>query len=259
MDVQRGKLVRKGRNGARHRVLRRRYIAALYDPFDVRRSRRRRSRLGRVPADTIAKVDPRRLRVTKQIKVGHKPWDVAYGFGSVWSSDSGAGTVSRINPRTLKVVKRIQTAATLTSIRAGAGAIWVGSQYGDDVYRINPATNAVAVIHVGRGGEVCVDPHDDGVWVSDNNARSVTRLDATTGVIVATTKVGTSPSDGVRGPDGLKWIRNDGEGTFWRIDAATNAVVDTISVGPHQFVVRSAFGDIWVGEFQGHRIWRIHP
>src|SRR5206468_2865312 len=75
------------------------------------------------------------------------------------------------------------------------------------------------------------------------------------GVIVATTKVGTSPSDGVRGPDGLKWIRNDGEGSFWRIDPATNAVVDTISVGPHQFVVRSAFGDIWVGEFQGHRIW----
>ena len=61
-------------------------------------------------------------------------------------------------------MKRIQTAATLTCIRAGAGAIWVGSQYGDDVYRINPATNAVAVIHVGRGGEVCVDPHDDGVW-----------------------------------------------------------------------------------------------
>ena len=139
------------------------------------------------------------------------------------------------NPRTLKVVKRIQTTATLTCIRAGAGAIWVGSQYGDDVYRINPATNAVAVIHVGRGGEVCVDPHDDGVWVSHNNARSVTRLDATTGVIVATTKVGTSPSDGVRGPDGLEWIRNDGEGTFWRIDPATNAVVDTISVGPHPF------------------------
>src|SRR5436309_13551143 len=71
--------------------------------------------------------------------------------------------------------------------------------------------------------------------VSDNNARSVTRLDATTGVIVATTKVGTSPSDGVRGPDGLEWIRNDGEGTIWRIDPATNAVVDTISVGPHPF------------------------
>ena len=48
---------------------------------------------------------------------------------------------------------------------AGAGAIWVASQTEDDVYRIDPATNMARAVHVGNGGELCVDVHDDGVWV----------------------------------------------------------------------------------------------
>ena len=104
-----------------------------------------------------------------------------------------------------------------------------------------------------------MDPHDDGVWVSDNTANSVTRIDPTTGVVVATTGVGAAPADGVRGPDGLEWIPNLGDGTISRLDPATNAVVDTVPVGPHPFVLRSAFGDLWVGEFQGNRIWRLRP
>ena len=153
----------------------------------------------------------------------------------------------------------VQTTATLTCIRAGADAIWVGAQYGDDVYRIDPATNVATAIHVGHGGELCVDPHPDGVWVSDNNAGSVTRIDPATGQIVATVTVGASPSDGVRGSDGLEWIPNNGDGTISRIDPGTNTVVDTVRVGPNPFVVRSAFGAIWVGEFRGRRIWRLRP
>jgi YVTN family beta-propeller protein len=76
--------------------------------------------------------------------------------------------------------------------------------------------------------------------------------------VVATTKVGTAPSDGVRGPDGLEWIPNRGDGTISRIDPATNAVVDTFSVTGTPFVVRSAFGDIWVDDFKGNQEWRVH-
>jgi YVTN family beta-propeller protein len=117
----------------------------------------------------------------------------------------------------------------------------------------------VTVVHIGNGSELCVDAHDDGVWVSDDLAGTVTRVDPQTNEVVATVAVGKGPSDGVRGPDGLEWIPNNGDGTISRIDPATNKVVDTIKVGPSPFVVRSAFGDIWVGEFKGSRLWRIHP
>ena len=114
-------------------------------------------------------------------------------------------------------------------------------------------------VHIGHGSELCVDAHDDGVWISEDVAGTVTRIDPKTYAIVATTKVGKGPADGARGPDGLEWIPNTTDGTISRIDPATNEVVDTITVGPTPFVVRSAFGDIWVGEFQGSQLWRIRP
>jgi len=76
---------------------------------------------------------------------------------------------------------------------------------------------------------------------------------------VSTVTVGSGPSDGVRGPDGLEWIPNVADGTISRIDPATDKVVDTITVGGRPFVVRSAFGDIWIGDFGGSTITRIHP
>ncbi len=87
----------------------------------VRRRRRRRLALGRglLPRRRSSRVDPKRFRVVKRIRVGARPWDVAYGFGSVWSSNQNDGTVSRIDPKTNKVVKTIHTGGSPTCIRAG--------------------------------------------------------------------------------------------------------------------------------------------
>jgi YVTN family beta-propeller protein len=155
-------------------------------------------------------------------------------------------------------VKTIRTGGSPTCVRAGAGSIWVGSQGTDDVYRIDPATNAVTPIAVGKGDEVCVDPHDDGVWVSNGVDNSVSRIDPATSAVAATTPVGLAPADGVRGPDGLEWIPNRADGTISRIDPATNTVVDTLHVTKTPFVVRFAFGDMWVDDFGGFEEWRIH-
>ena len=65
----------------------------------------------------------------------------------------------------------------MTCIRAGAGSIWVAVQSGNDIYRIDPATNRVTAIPIGKYSELCVDPHDDGVWVSNDIDGSVSRVD----------------------------------------------------------------------------------
>jgi streptogramin lyase len=113
-------------------------------------------------------------------------------------------------------------------------------------------------LRIGEGSSICVDPHDDGVWVSDDVAGAITRLDARTGAIVATTQVGGAPADGARGPDGLEWIPLQKTGEVVRIDPATNAVVDRIRLGGNAFVVRSAFGDMWVDDFSGSTLERLH-
>jgi hypothetical protein len=77
--------------------------------------------------------------------------------------------------------------------------------------------------------------------------------------VVATIPVGNRPADGTRGPDGLEWIPNLGDGTITRIDPATDKVVDTLSGPGHPFVMRTAFGSVWVGDFQGTQVWRFTP
>ena len=42
------------------------------------------------------------------------------------------------------------------------------------------------------------------------------------------------------------------------VDPATNTVVDTVKVGPLPFVARRGFGDMWVSNFGGFAVWRLH-
>jgi len=57
----------------------------------------------------------------------------------------------------------------------------------------------------------------------------------------------------------LEWIPNLLDNTVSRIDPATNTVVDTIPVGSRPFVLRVAFGDVWVASFGANDVWRLHP
>jgi hypothetical protein len=46
--------------------------------------------------------------------------------------------------------------------------------------------------------------------------------------------------------------------TISRIDPVTNTVVDTITTVPRPFVVRTAIGEVWSGDFAGTKVWRFH-
>ena len=91
-----------------------------------------------------------------------------------------------------------------------------------------------------HGSELCVDVHDDGIWVSDDAAGSVTHLDPSANVI-ATIKAGVKPSDGTRGPDGVERIPNHRRRHDHPDRPRTDKVVDTIPVVGGPFVARTAF------------------
>ena len=154
-------------------------------------------------------------------------------------------------------MKTIRTGGSPPCVRVGLGSVWVGSQTGSKIFRINPATNAVTPIRIGKHGSLCVDVHRDGVFVSNTADDSVTKLDPATNTIVSTVKVGQGPADGERGPDGLEWIPNQRDGTVSLIDPSTNKVVGTVHVGGLPFVVRRAFGSMWVDDFKGRSLSRF--
>src|SRR5439155_19115477 len=56
--------------------------------------------------NTAARVDTGTGKVTASVRVGNGPYDIEWGFGSAWVSNSLSGTVSRITGT--KVVKTIK-------------------------------------------------------------------------------------------------------------------------------------------------------
>jgi len=210
----------------------------------------------------VERVNRKTLRVTKRIRVGLNVWDVAYAFGSVWASNNHDGTVVRINPATNRVVKTIKTGGTPTNFGVAKDAIWVGdnSADGQDVFRIDPATNTSTAVPTGHVRPSGIIISADSVWVA-NGDNTVVRLDAATGSVVATVKVGQLPQQGDVAADGTIWIPNQFEDTISVIDPQTNTVASTVKLktGSAPFVVRSGFGDMWAGSFRASTLWRIRP
>jgi virginiamycin B lyase len=196
--------------------------------------------------------------VAKRIPVGVQPYDVAFAFGAVWSSDFGSGTVSRINPRRNRVVRRIQVPAP-TGFAVAGGALWVGSGSGTKIYRIDPRTNRATTVDIGVEGPHWLGGGANGVWAASVSEGSVVHVDAKTDAIVATIDVGIQPSDGSVLADGSVWFPLRGEDAIVRIDPETNQVAERVRVGKGPFVVNEGFGDLWVGSFQGDDVWRIRP
>ena len=70
---------------------------------------------------------------------------------------------------------------------------------------------------------------DDGVWVLDESAGTVTRIDPTDLSIVDTYRVGEDPAD-IAIALGAVWTANRGDGTLSRIDPIFTTV-ETVRVG----------------------------
>jgi streptogramin lyase len=114
------------------------------------------------------------------------------------------------------------------------------------------------------------------VWVANAGDGTVSRIDAASGTVVATTTI--SSADGSRGsPQEIVayndqiWVANTAEGTLVRIDPATNQVVKTIALlnsdGSGTFNPSALFMDatgLWVADDQvvassSGRLLRMNP
>jgi YVTN family beta-propeller protein len=157
------------------------------------------------------------------------------------------------------VIERIRTGGAPGGLRIAGGSVWVGSGIGNSVFRINPNDNSFQAVYVGDSPAVWIDATDSAVWAMHGTENTVTRVDPSTNKAIDSIKVGAQPVDGVTGPDGRVWIPDLNDNTVSVIDPATDTVAETVPVGQGPFVLRQAFGDLWVSSYKGTDIWRIHP
>lgn len=191
--------------------------------------------------------------------MGANVWDVAFAAGAVWATNNRDATVARIDPRRNRVVRNVRTGGAPAGLHVAFGSTWVGNNHSSRTvfFRINPATNRVTRIDTRRAAPAFFAHTPDAVWVVNSAAGSVSRVDPATNRIVATIEIGGQLGDGATAADGSVWVPVRDQDVIARIDPATNAVVERIPSGKTPFVLNEAFGDVWVPSFGGEDVWRF--
>jgi peptide/nickel transport system substrate-binding protein len=239
---------------------------------------------------TVSRVDPRALRTLRTLSVGDPPTGIAAARGAVWVVDSSAssnfvsvrridprfdaiarpvrlgnvvpgtpgavaargdalwvapysGALARLDPRTGRVVKQLDPNAAPAAVGVGAGAVWVTDNIADNVTRVD-STGLVRSLAVGHGPSG-IAVGDGGVWVADTGDDAVVRIDADTRAATTTIPVGNAPV-GVAIGAGSVWVANSGDGTVTRIDPKTARPIATVTVGGSPQAIAVADGRAWV-------------
>jgi peptide/nickel transport system substrate-binding protein len=153
------------------------------------------------------------------------------------------GLLTRLNASTGKVGQHMDPNASPAGIAIGDGAVWLTDNEADNVTRVDP-TGVLTPIAVGNG-PTGITVGAGGVWVVDSFDDTVVRIDPGTRSVTATIPVGPSPA-GIAVGAGSVWVANSGDGTVTRINPHTDRVQATIAVGGSPQALTVADGRIWV-------------
>jgi DNA-binding beta-propeller fold protein YncE len=191
-------------------------------------------------------------RPDQTFRVGRAPYNVAYGFGSLWVAVEGA--LVRLDPATGVIQARVAVGGRPWGIAIGESVVWVGNQFGP-IAAVDPATNILTRQIALDGTPVGVAVGGGALWAASNNDDRVWRLDPTTGAILGVAHVGDS-HEFVGYSEGRVWVASE-DGTIAQIDAATGAVTKTIAVGNDADYLGFSPGSVWVSNYASPYVWRI--
>ena len=90
-----------------------------------------------VAANSVAAIDPQRLRVVASVSVGRRPLFVPAGGGSVWVAAVGDQTLTQIDPKTFRVTATVGLGFEPTDIEAAGDHVWVAGGYDHTLWRVD--------------------------------------------------------------------------------------------------------------------------
>jgi DNA-binding beta-propeller fold protein YncE len=200
--------------------------------------------------------------------------EMAFDRGAIWMTHQEGNTTSfddhtsiwTYDPRS-KIFRRAVRSRDGESFRgfeARRGYLWTGSvSIGTEMLRIQPVTRKVLWrTPVGRKGRfgnlVFTALGEDAVWIAIDDPTSVWRLDARTGKVLATIKLGFTPGDLAVDETGV-WIADPFRDSVVRIDPGTGRVAGTIRVGRSPDHVAAGAGSVWTANTRDGTVSRIDP
>jgi DNA-binding beta-propeller fold protein YncE len=221
---------------------------------------------------TLVKIDPQTREIVRRTAIGatDTPTGIAVGEGAVWLAvlRGRVAALLELGPefgnlrREIVVGRRARNAFSpefqLVFLTVGEGAVWTLEVSEGEVSRIDPATGQIAVLTDGVDAR-SIAAGRGAVWLGGTN--SVTRMDPTTGAILASFPVGGPPreSASIAVGAGAAWFASSAEPKLWRIGTQTNAVTDSFAVGAGPVGVAVGEGAVWVANSSDGTVSRVNP
>jgi YVTN family beta-propeller protein len=166
------------------------------------------------------------------------------GGGSTTRGVVAANSLGVIDSSSGAITSAVPLGASPSAVAVGLGAIWVADNAANTVSRIDPTTNTVQPIRVG-GGPGAVATGGGAVWVADGLGGTVSRIDPTIRRTVQTIQVGNGPA-GIAYGEGSVWVANSVDGTVSRIDPGSGRVRRVIPAVVGAAGIAAGFGRVWV-------------
>ena len=247
--------------------------------------------------DSVAVIDPGTDTIVGEIPVGDRPTGPAVGEGSVWVGNRDDNTLLRIDPKSLDVTRIIGLGVAPIDVEVGAGSVWVLSDQAllsvdpaiNDVVatvplppavgagrwsRLEVGANAVFVCSCGSPGSVVrVDPATTSVvtvlrnpiwataygegalWaITGWEQNAIERIDSRSNAVESI------PLGRLGETSGWRYRMAVGEGTtwllapasLWRVDSATGRFLGSVPL-PHSEggSIATADGAVWIANSEG--------
>jgi virginiamycin B lyase len=244
----------------------------------------------------LVRIDPRRNRVSKRIRVAPGICPIAVGAGSLWVASDKTNVLYRVDPRGGRVVARTRVAEWPAHVTVAFRSVWVSAYERGTVARIDPRTNRVMRVYAVGGNPSGLTQANGSLWIAfgrsgtalgrlDPGSGAVTkiplghtgpgflssaagslwtttadgfavRVDPSSASVVATYAIPGTPAEVARAQDGTIWVAEKQHNTLTRIDPGANRILDVTGAGPGAFSIAVAAGDMWVTSFAGNDVWR---
>jgi YVTN family beta-propeller protein len=178
------------------------------------------------------------------------------GGGEASSPATVADSVDAIIPGSGATADRVSVGSSPSGVAAGEGGVWVTNGNAATVSKIDPATRTLSQTIPVESTPSGIAAGAGAVWVTNTLSGTVSRIDPGVQRVVQSITVGNGPT-GVAVGDGSVWVTNSSDATLSRIDARTGSVVKTIALGGAATDVAVGLGAVWVSDEAAGRVLRV--
>jgi len=204
----------------------------------------------------LYRIDPRRDRVMRRIRVAEWPAHVAVGLRSVWVSGYEVGTILRVDARTGRVSRRYKTGGNPSGMAFVDGRLWFTFGRGTAIGQLDLATGDVTQFPLGHDAPGFLEAIGGNLWTTTGDGHAL-RVDPQTGRVGRAFQIPGTPAQPAAAPDGTIWVAEKERNTVTRIDPVANVILDVSGAGRGALAIAVARRDMWVTSYAGSDVWRF--